>query len=167
MKIDSLQGLPGQRTTEDIVPVLQRFIIRHLKNMRIGGDVALRLPDQNFHTIRLDMSADERKEYSKRTESAPPMGEMKLFTLELRLASKRNRAGNFYDFNNGVLEPPKAGNFYGMMNGVVNGIFGDDDDDLEDAAGPYGVMVKATTECDLSKLTKLNYLINDLNELRA
>ena len=48
-----------------IVPTFQRFMIRHTKNMRIGGEKALNLPDQNFQTIHLDMTEDERTEYNK------------------------------------------------------------------------------------------------------
>lgn len=38
-------------------------MIRHTKNMRIGGDVALALPDADCRTVWLEMTEDERLLY--------------------------------------------------------------------------------------------------------
>ena len=56
----------GLRFTEDVeikqadVDKLKRIMIRHCKSQRIGGEVALALPDCDCRTVLLDMSADEK-----------------------------------------------------------------------------------------------------------
>ena len=42
---------------------LKRIMIRHTKKQRIGGEVALALPDCDCRTVLLDMSADEKVLY--------------------------------------------------------------------------------------------------------
>jgi hypothetical protein len=42
---------------------LARIMIRHTKSQRIGGEVALALPDCDVRTVLLDMSADEKTLY--------------------------------------------------------------------------------------------------------
>jgi len=48
---------------EAVVEGLRKVMIRHTKAMRIGGEVALALPDADCETVWLDMSADERLLY--------------------------------------------------------------------------------------------------------
>eukprot|EP00900_Chrysochromulina_parva_P017403 jgi/Chrpa1/25664/Chrysochromulina_OHIO_Genome00026479-RA len=51
--------LPNQ----EVVDLMRKFMIRHTKSMRIGGDVALALPDAECKTVWLDMSTDEKVLY--------------------------------------------------------------------------------------------------------
>ena len=99
----------------------------------IEGEAALKLPDQNFQTIRLDMSEDERAEYKKPVTEYLGNYPIKLLALELKIVTKRQRAGNYYD---------------GAKTGSI-------------------AMIQASQDADLSKLTKLNYLITDLKALRV
>ena len=48
---------------EEIVDMLKTAMVRHTKSMRIGGEVALALPDADLQTCWLDMSADEKLLY--------------------------------------------------------------------------------------------------------
>ena len=61
------QGTGGHRSpklsNEAIVDWLRTRLIRHTKRMRIGGDVALALPDADCRTVWLEMSEDERLLY--------------------------------------------------------------------------------------------------------
>ena len=50
-------------TNEALVDWLRQRMIRHTKNMRIGGEVALALPDADCETIWIEMSEDERLVY--------------------------------------------------------------------------------------------------------
>ena len=52
-----------QMENEQVVAALRKIMIRHTKAMRIGGAVALALPDADCETIWLDMSEDERLLY--------------------------------------------------------------------------------------------------------
>ena len=54
-----VDDLPNQ----EVVDLMRKFMIRHTKSMRIGGDVALALPDAECKTVWLDMSADEKVLY--------------------------------------------------------------------------------------------------------
>jgi SNF2 family DNA or RNA helicase len=47
--------------------VLQRLMIRHTKAQRIGGQVALALPDADCATVWVDMSPSERRLYDEST----------------------------------------------------------------------------------------------------
>ena len=49
----------GGNKTKTEVDKLKRIMIRHTKKQRIGGEVALALPDCDCRTVLLDMSADE------------------------------------------------------------------------------------------------------------
>ena len=49
---------------EEVVERLRKLMIRHTKAMRIGGEVALALPDTECVTVWLDMSDDERLMYN-------------------------------------------------------------------------------------------------------
>lgn len=53
-----------------LVRVLQEVMIRHTKSQRIGGDVALALPDSQSSTVWLTMTPDERTLYSQSVRSA-------------------------------------------------------------------------------------------------
>ena len=48
---------------EDVVAWLRARMIRHTKSQRIGGEVALALPEADCQTVLLDMSEDERLLY--------------------------------------------------------------------------------------------------------
>jgi len=48
---------------EDVAAWLRARMIRHTKGMRIGGEVALALPEADCQTVLLDMSEDERLLY--------------------------------------------------------------------------------------------------------
>jgi hypothetical protein len=50
-------------TNEELIDWLKARMIRHTKSMRIGGEVALALPDADCVTVWLDMPADERLLY--------------------------------------------------------------------------------------------------------
>ena len=50
-------------SNQEVVDLMRKFMIRHTKSMRIGGDVALALPDAECKTVWLDMSADEKVLY--------------------------------------------------------------------------------------------------------
>ena len=54
---------PVDMTNADVASRLRKVMIRHTKGMRIGGEVALALPDADCSTCWLDMSADERLLY--------------------------------------------------------------------------------------------------------
>ena len=49
---------------EMLVERLRKVMIRHTKRQRIGGDVALALPDADCKTLWLEMSEDERQEWA-------------------------------------------------------------------------------------------------------
>ena len=48
---------------DEVTALLRKAMIRHTKAMRIGGAVALALPDADVQTLWLDMSDDERRLY--------------------------------------------------------------------------------------------------------
>ena len=49
---------------------LKLHMIRHTKSQRIGGEVALALPEADCDTIFLDMSFEERSAYVRRQAAA-------------------------------------------------------------------------------------------------
>jgi len=51
------------KSNEEVVEWLKTKMIRHTKNMRIGGEIALALPDADCQTVWLTMSDDERLLY--------------------------------------------------------------------------------------------------------
>lgn len=50
-------------SNEEVVTELKKLMIRHAKSQRIGGEVALALPDADCQTVWLEMSADEKMLY--------------------------------------------------------------------------------------------------------
>ena len=46
---------------DEVVDRLKKIMIRHTKSQRIGGEVALSLPDTDHATVWLDMSDDEAR----------------------------------------------------------------------------------------------------------
>jgi hypothetical protein len=48
---------------KEVVDALRTIMIRHTKSQRIGGEVALALPDADCQTVWLEMSADEKLLY--------------------------------------------------------------------------------------------------------
>ena len=57
-------GGVGKLTNEELVAELRTLMIRHVKAQRIGGEVALALPDASSETVWLQMSADEKLLYA-------------------------------------------------------------------------------------------------------
>jgi superfamily II DNA or RNA helicase len=53
-----------QVKNEELVERLRKLIIRHTKSQRIGGEVALALPETECSTLWLEMSEDERVMYN-------------------------------------------------------------------------------------------------------
>ena len=53
----------GKLSSEELVAELRTLMIRHVKAQRIGGEVALALPDASSETVWLQMSADEKLLY--------------------------------------------------------------------------------------------------------
>ena len=53
----------GKLSSEEVVAELRTLMIRHVKAQRIGGEVALALPDASSETVWLQMSADEKLLY--------------------------------------------------------------------------------------------------------
>ena len=51
-------------SNEELVAELRTLMIRHVKAQRIGGEVALALPDASSETVWLQMSADEKLLYA-------------------------------------------------------------------------------------------------------
>ena len=50
-------------TLDTAADILSKYMVRHVKAQRIGGDIALALPDSTTTTTFLDMSSDERQLY--------------------------------------------------------------------------------------------------------
>ena len=57
-------GGVGKLSNEELVAELRTLMIRHVKAQRIGGEVALALPDASSETVWLQMSADEKLLYA-------------------------------------------------------------------------------------------------------
>ena len=54
----------NELSSEELVAELRTLMIRHVKAQRIGGEVALALPDASSETVWLQMSADEKLLYA-------------------------------------------------------------------------------------------------------
>jgi SNF2 family DNA or RNA helicase len=80
---------------------LKKLCIRHTKTMRIGGEVALALPDSDVSTVWLTMSPLERRLYDKAV-AHESMAIHKLssggasFTIEVALSRRRAACSNSY-----------------------------------------------------------------------
>ena len=86
-----------------LVDQLRRVCIRHIKAMRIGGDVALSLPEKDIQTVWLDMSDDERLLYQVAScdEGKPPWTRkndyLSLKDLEMGIQKRRDTLSHLYD----------------------------------------------------------------------
>ena len=85
-----------------LVAKLRRLMIRHSKSQRIGGEVALALPESDTSTVWLDFSVHERRLYeqavaheSNKMEHALQDGAAAM-TLEMTVAKRRAACGNAY-----------------------------------------------------------------------
>jgi len=63
---------PEYLSNDAVVDWLRKRMIRHTKRMRIGGDVALALPDADCRTVWLDMTPDERLLYGSFDRASHP-----------------------------------------------------------------------------------------------
>lgn len=86
-----------------LVDQLRRVCIRHTKAMRIGGDVALSLPEKDIQTVWLDMSEDERLLYQVAScdEGKPPWARreayLSLKDLGVGIQKRRNALSHLYN----------------------------------------------------------------------
>lgn len=86
----------------ELVRYMQEVMIRHTKSQRIGGDVALALPDSDSATVLLEMTQDERTlyDYSKRTEGMDPndiyRGAVNTRRFDLIMAKVRKACSHSY-----------------------------------------------------------------------
>ena len=139
---DGELGWRGRSILKDIdatlVPVLKRLMIRHTKSQRIGGEVALALPDASAVTVWLDMGLKERRVYSFQRFSS----NHRLLSLACDL---RRRKTPLIEI--AIARPRQA------CAGAP----------LGDSSGASW----STTPLQPSECTKLKYLLNDLDALRA
>mmetsp|Transcript_33539 Transcript_33539/g.61289 ORF Transcript_33539/g.61289 Transcript_33539/m.61289 type:complete len:654 (-) Transcript_33539:214-2175(-) len=80
-----------------VVAALRQCCIRHTKAMRLGGSVALALPDETCETVLLTMSAQDRKAYDAVLKQPPKTVLARLlaqggksFSLEMGLSLRRH-----------------------------------------------------------------------------
>ena len=85
-----------------LVSKLRRLMIRHTKSQRIGGELALALPESDTCTIWLDFSAEESRLYdlsvkheASKTARLNQAGATAM-ALEMALAKRRAACGNAY-----------------------------------------------------------------------
>uniref|UniRef100_A0A7S4BGJ8 Helicase ATP-binding domain-containing protein n=1 Tax=Chrysotila carterae TaxID=13221 RepID=A0A7S4BGJ8_CHRCT len=79
----------GTRFTHSVVALLRRLMIRHTKSQRIGGAVALALPEADAQTVWLEMKKDERAKYDDIRQAGLQEQGALLFALERRLQQRR------------------------------------------------------------------------------
>lgn len=86
------------------VAALQRLMIRHTMEQRIGGQAALSLPEADVETVLLDMSADERAMYERAVRYEEGKGTIRDYrikgarasSLEFTIALRRATCSNVY-----------------------------------------------------------------------
>ena len=62
---DGLRLADKAKSKAELAPLLKKLMIRHVKAQRIGGEVALALPETDTDTVWLDMSSTERRIYTQ------------------------------------------------------------------------------------------------------
>jgi len=90
-----LRDWVNARGSPKVVSLLRSVMIRHTKSQRIGGELALALPDSSTETVWLNMNDRERSCYQsaklKRYEGSSPL---KTFGLEMILLQRRRVCAN-------------------------------------------------------------------------
>jgi len=86
---------------EALVAKLKKVMIRHTKTMRIGGEVALALPEADTLTVWLTMTPLERQLYAKALRQQPFKREwttsgVKVSVLEMSMGARRGACSNSY-----------------------------------------------------------------------
>lgn len=90
-------------SNQTLADELRRVMIRHTKAMRIGGDVALSLPEKDTQTVWLDMSDDERLLYQVHAcdEGKPPWARQETYLslkdLGIGIQKRRRALSHLYD----------------------------------------------------------------------
>lgn len=92
----------------ELAAALRRLMIRHTKQMRLGGAEALALPDKDVSIVWLEMNAVERELYhkgarheEKRVHDLRTLGEgAPAYRLELAVAFRRQACSNAYKVGN-------------------------------------------------------------------
>ena len=112
VKLRDLLGIGSSSTrpvfsNEKVVEALRKVMMRHTKRMRIGGEVALSLPEADCQTVWLTMSDDEKVLYqlhacdNARSTNGGPMvqsnAEFNFDGLEINLRQMRNATCHLYD----------------------------------------------------------------------
>ena len=128
---------------------LRKLMIRHTKQMRIGGAEALALPDKDVSIVWLEMNAVERELYhkgcrheEKRVHDLRTLSEgAPAYRLELAVAFRRQACSNAYKMGNCFDEHDRRRMY-------------------KATAGPNAYQPR------LERCTKLNALLADLDALR-
>ena len=80
---------------QNVVLVLRSLMIRHTKSQRIGGEIALALPDSSTETVSLTMNSTERDHYTRADLWTYYYGRiLSTFAVEMRLGNRRQVAAN-------------------------------------------------------------------------
>jgi len=137
---------------------LQQLMIRHTKSQRIGGEVALALPDADVSTIMLDMSSVERKLYDlaikfDKSKLAPlARSGSRDFSLEQALKFQRQACANIYSAKKRISHK------VGFENAHLAGVYGRPTGVIAAERNHYHALVEGCT--------KLRALRDDLRLLR-
>jgi SNF2 family DNA or RNA helicase len=92
----------GQQLDAQLVTKLKKLMIRHTKGQRIGGDVALALPESDTETVWLTMTSLERQMYAKAVEADTRLASKlqqeggNAFRLEMSLRHRRGACSDVY-----------------------------------------------------------------------
>ena len=132
-----------------LASALRKLMMRHTKQMRIGGAAALALPDKDVSVVWLQMNDTERELYhkgarheEKRVHDLRTLGEgAPGYRLELAVAFRRQACSNAYKVGN-CYDEADRGRMY------------------KSASGPNAYQPR------LERCTKLNALMADLEALR-
>ena len=123
------ETLPGPGP--ELVSFLRKLMIRHSKSMRIGGEVALSLPEADCDTVWLTMSGDERMMYESACDldsncTNDSLNNLSRLGLEMRFQFRRQTCANWYTVSKTkeyTIKPPthrgfsdsKARRFYSWL----------------------------------------------------
>jgi SNF2 family DNA or RNA helicase len=80
----------GDWSLPELIPTLKSVIIRHTKAQRIGGEIALALPESSTEVVWLTMNGQERKQYNLALRTAKPLKrDASTFSIEMALYNQR------------------------------------------------------------------------------
>ena len=82
-----------------LVAKLKQLMIRHTKSMRIGGEIALALPESDVSTVWLTMNATERRVYDKAKAAVVKQFRLEAsqaVSIDMRLSRLRATCANAY-----------------------------------------------------------------------